>query len=105
MLLILLLASVGLQVWAWRSLQKRVVSGAITKLGALLRYGAWALTSLLSFAGLFLAAVAAEELTGAAIIPEPLGRAVLPMAAVLLGVAGLGSASSSGVGWCGERQA
>jgi hypothetical protein len=61
------------------------MSGAITKLAALLQYGAWALTPLIVFTGLFLGAVAAEELTGAAIIPELLGRAVLPVAALLLG--------------------
>ena len=90
MLLIPLVASVALQVWAWRRLQKRVMSGAITKLAALLQYGAWALTPLIVFTGLFFAAVGAEELTSAAIIPELLGRAVLPLAAFLLGIAALG---------------
>ena len=90
MLLILLVASVALQIWAWRRLQKRVVSGAVTKLVALLQYAAWALTPLLLFIGLFLGAVGAEELTGAAIIPEPLARATLLIAAGLLGFAALG---------------
>ena len=90
MLLIPLVASVAIQVWAWRRLQERVMSGAITKLAALLQYGAWAATPLIVFTGLFFAAVGAEELTSAAIIPELLGRAVLPLAAFLLGIAALG---------------
>ena len=90
MLLVLLLGSIGLQAWAWRSLQRRVISGTVSKSGALLRYGGWALVPLVLFMGLFLGAIGAEELSGAAIIPEPLGRAALPVAALLLGVAGLG---------------
>jgi hypothetical protein len=90
MILVLLSAAVALQAWAWRRLRQRVTSGAMTKLAALLQYGAWALTPLVFFIGLFLAAVGAEELTGAAIIAEPLGRAVLLVTAVLLGVAAIG---------------
>lgn len=66
------------------------MAGAITRPGALLRYGGWALVPLSLFMGLCLGAVGAEELTGAAIIPESLGRAALPAAALLLGVAALG---------------
>ena len=90
MLLVLLLGSIGLQAWAWRSLQRRVTSGTVSKPAALLRYGGWALVPLLLFTGLFLGAIGAEELSGAAIIPELLGRAALPVAALLLGIAGLG---------------
>jgi hypothetical protein len=90
MLLGLLLGSIALQVWAWRSLQRRVMSGTVTKPTALLRYGGWALLPLLLFAGLFLGAIGAEELSGVAIIPEPLARIALPVAALLLGIAGLG---------------
>ena len=90
MLLVLLLGSVGLQAWAWRSLQRRIIAGAGSKPAALLRYGGWALVPFLLFTGLFLGAIGAEELSGAAVIPEPLGRAALPVAALLLGIAGLG---------------
>jgi hypothetical protein len=77
-------------VWAWRSLQRRVISGAVAKPAALLRYAGWALLPLLVFVGLFLSAIGAEELSGAAIIPEPLARVALLVAALLLGIAGLG---------------
>ena len=90
MLLILLFASTALQVWAWRRLRNRVMSGTMTKLGALFQYGAWALTPFLVFIGVLLGAVGAEELTGTAIVPEPFARAVLLMATLLLGIAILG---------------
>jgi hypothetical protein len=95
MLLGLLLGSIALQVWAWRSLQRRVMSGAVTRPAALLRYGGWALLPLLLFVGLFLSAIGAEELTGTATIPEPLARIALLIAALLLGLAGLGWLSFS----------
>ena len=86
MLFVLLPGSVALQVWAWRSLRKRVMAGANTKTGAVLRYGGWALVPLALFLGIYLGAVGFEELSGAAIIPESLGRTALPVAALLLGV-------------------
>ena len=82
------------------------MAGAVTKPAALLRYGAWALVPLLLFTGLFLGAIGAEELSGAAIIPELLGRAALPFAALLLGVAGLGWAQLlTSVHWSGGCRA
>jgi hypothetical protein len=90
MLLVLLLGSVALQIRAWQTLRRRVVSGELTRLGGLVRYGAWAVAPGLLFVAAFLGLVGLEELSGAAIIPEPLGRAALPAAALLLGVAGLG---------------
>jgi len=90
MLLLLPLGAVALQSWAWRSLRSRFLAGVVSKPAALVRYGGWALVPLLFWAGLLLGAVAAEELSGAAIISEPVGRATLPLAALLLAIAGLG---------------
>ncbi|MGH9462259.1 MAG: hypothetical protein ACRD1X_13635 [Vicinamibacteria bacterium] len=67
----------------------------MTRLGASVRYGVWAVAPLLLFIGSFLGLVGVEELSGSAIIPEPMGRVVLPMSALLLGIAGLGWASFS----------
>lgn len=98
-LLILVLAAVGLQAWAWRRLLQRVASGTMRKPRALLLYGVWALAPLVLFIGLFMGAVGIEELTKAAVIPEPLARAALPTAAMLLGIAMLGWGSF--LVWCG----
>lgn len=90
MLLPVLVAAVAIQVWAWQTLDQRVTSGTISKGAAVLRYGGWALTPLIVCIGLFAGAVGAEELTGAAIIPELVGRSALPVAALLLVAAVLG---------------
>lgn len=90
MLLPVLIAAVALQVWAWQRLDQRLTSGAISKAGAVLRYGGWALAPLLLFIGLLAGASGTEELTGAAIIPELVARSALPAAALLLGMALLG---------------
>jgi len=90
MLLFLLAGSVALQAWAWQRLRRRVVSGGISRLGGSVRFGAWALAPLLAFVGFFLGLVGLEELSGAALIPEPVGRAALPIAALLLAIAGIG---------------
>jgi hypothetical protein len=60
-----------------------------------MRYSAWALAPLVLLAGLFFGVIGLEEVSGAAVLPEPLGRATLPAAAVLLGLAGLGMLSFS----------
>jgi Kef-type K+ transport system membrane component KefB len=56
------------------------------------RYGLWAGVPLLLFVALFFAAVGLEEWLGVALLPEPLSRVTLLIAAFLLGVAGVGSA-------------
>jgi len=95
MLLVLLVGSIALQIWAWRRLRGRVVAGDVTRFGGVVRYGGWAFAPLLLYVGFFFGLVGLEELSGAAIIPEPVGRATLPVAALLLGVALLGSLSFS----------
>lgn len=102
MILILLVGTITLHLWAWRRLQSRIKSGAMSKVAALLQYGAWALAPPILFVALSLSAVGVEELTGAAIISEPLGRAALLISAVLLGIAGVGWVSFAivcGVVW------
>jgi hypothetical protein len=91
MFLLVLLGSVALQAWAWRDLRRRIQAGSLTKLAAVVRYSAWALAPLVALAALFVGVIALEEVTGAAILPEPLGRATLPAAAVLLCLAGSGT--------------
>jgi hypothetical protein len=93
MLLLLLLACVALQAWAWRNLRRRIQSGSLTKLGAVMRYGAWSIAPLVALAALFFGVIGLEEVMGRAILPELLGRAMLPAAAVLLCLAGLGTLS------------
>ena len=90
MLLLLLVGCIALQAWAWRSLRSRIRSGNLTKLAAVVRYSAWALAPLVALATLFFGVIGLEEVTGAAVLPEPIGRATLPAAAVLLCLAGLG---------------
>lgn len=90
MLFVLLVGSVALQAWAWRRLRRRVATGEFTRFGGSIRYGGWALVPLLLFVGVFFGLVGLEELSGGAIISEPMGRATLPMAILLLGIAGLG---------------
>jgi len=91
MFLLLLLGCVAMQAWAWVSLRRRIVSGSLTRLGAIVRYTGWAVAPLVLLAALFFGAVGLEEVTGAAVLPELIGRAALPAAAVLLGLAGLGA--------------
>jgi hypothetical protein len=95
MFLLLLLGCVALQAWAWVSLRRRVLSGNLTRLGAIVRYTGWAVAPLVLLAALFFGAIGLEEITDAAVIPELLGRATLPAAAVLLVLAGLGVCSFS----------
>jgi hypothetical protein len=95
MFLLFLLGCVALQTWAWVSLHRRVLSGSLTKLGAIVRYTGWALVPLVLLAALFFGAVGLEELTGTAVIPELLGRAVLPASGVFLVLACLGICSFS----------
>lgn len=90
MFLLLLLGCIALQAWAWRSLRSRIRSGGLTKLAAVVRYSAWALAPLAALTALFLGGIGLEEVTGAAVLPEPLGRAALPAAAALLCLAALG---------------
>lgn len=90
MLLAFLLAPAGLQVWAWRRLRARLASGELTRRGALVRHGGWALAPFPSLVGLLSLPVGLGKLSGAAIVPEPRGRGALPTAALLLGVAGPG---------------
>lgn len=90
MILVLLVGVVALQAWVWQRLRIRVLSGEITRLGALVRYAGWALLPALSCVAGFFGLVGLEEVSGAAIVPEPVGRLALPASALLLGVGVLG---------------
>ena len=90
MLLVLLAGSVALQAWAWRRLLRRVAAGEVARLEGSVRYGGWAVVPLLLLVAFFFGLVGLEELFDSAIIPELLGRAALPIAMLLLGVAALG---------------
>jgi hypothetical protein len=90
MLSVLVAGSVALQAWCWRSLRRRVVAREMTRLGGSLRYAGWAALPLLVFLASLLALVGLEELSAAAIVPEPAARAALPMVALLAGIGGLG---------------
>ena len=91
MLFLLPLASGALQAWAWRHLCRRVRTGELTKLSAAVRYGSWAFTPLLLFVGSFFGAVGLEEWLEVSLVSEPMGRAALPMAVLLLGIGATGS--------------
>lgn len=60
MLLVLLVGSLALQAWAWWSLRRRVLCGEMTRLGASVRYGGWAVAPLVLFIGFFLGLVGVE---------------------------------------------
>ncbi len=90
MLLVLLVGSVALQVWAWRHLWERVETRRLTRLGSFIRYGLWASAPLLLFVAFFFSAVGLEEWFGVSVLSEPMARATLPVAAFLLGIAVVG---------------
>ena len=92
MVLFVLAAVLALQAWTWHRISRRIASGQLTKLQGALRYGVWAVVPLLLFVALFFAAVGLEEWSGVAVLPESLSRVIVLTAALLLGVAGLGSA-------------
>lgn len=85
MLLIPLLVGIVIQAWAWRRLQGRLATGAVTRPGAIGRYGAWAFAPFVGAALMLLGAIGAEEATGTAIIPEAVARST-PLVAAALGV-------------------
>ncbi len=87
MLVLFLMVSVGLQIWAWRSQIQRVRVGALTKMGGALRYAGWAFLPLLLFASVYLAMVGVEEWLHVAVIEERTALLALPM----LGLSTLGS--------------
>lgn len=93
MLLVLLVGSLALQVWAWRTISKRIEWGGMTKLQGAARYAFWAFLPLLVFVGIFFGAVGVEEWLGVALISEPVARGT-PLVALLL-------FTLSGLGWLG----
>lgn len=89
--LLILVAVLALQGWAWHRLSGEVKSGALTKLQAGVRYSVWSLVPLLVFLAGFVGAVGLEEWLGIALLSELMGRSTLLIAALLLAGALLGS--------------
>lgn len=85
---VFLIVSVGLQVWAWRSLIPRVRAGALTRMAGATRYASWAFLPLMLFVGTYLAMVGVEEWLHVALLEERTALLALPM----LGLSTLGSA-------------
>ena len=87
MFLVFLISSLGLQVWAWRSLIRRVQIRALTRLQGTARYAGWAFLPVLLFVGVFFAMVGLEEWLHMALIEERAALLALPV----LGLSTLGS--------------
>jgi len=87
MFLIYLIGCVGMQVWAWRSVVRRLQGGTITRLQGASRYAGWAFLPVLLFVGGFAAMVGIEEWLQVALIEE---RAAL-LAFPVFGLAVLGT--------------
>ncbi len=90
MLFVVLVVSVAVQASGWRRLWRHVEARSVTRLGASLRYGLWALAPLFLFVGSIFTAVGLEEWLGVSLVSELMGRATLPVAASLLGLATAG---------------
>jgi hypothetical protein len=70
MFFVCLIGSVGLQVWAWRRLIRRLKDGTTTKLRGAASYAAWAFLPVLVFGGGFAVMVGLEEWLQVALIYE-----------------------------------
>ena len=79
---IFLIGCVALQVWAWRTVLRRLQGGTITRLQGALRYAGWAFLPVLLFVGGFAAMVGLEELTDAALIDERAALLAFPALAL-----------------------
>lgn len=87
MLLIYLIGCVGMQVWAWRSVVRRLNGGTITRVQGASRYAAWAFLPVLLFVGGFAGMVGIEEWLRTTLVEE---RAAL-LAVPVSGLAVLGT--------------
>jgi hypothetical protein len=89
MFLIYLMGCVGIQVWAWRSLIRRLRGGTLTRLQGVCRYAGWAFLPILLFVGGYAAMVGIEEWLHVAIIAERAALLVFPV----FGLSVLGTAA------------
>jgi hypothetical protein len=87
MLLVLLIGSVALQAWAWRSLARRIRHGALTRVQGAARFAGWAFLPVALFVAGFFAMVGLEEWLDVPLIEERGALLFLPV----LGTAILGS--------------
>lgn len=89
MFLIYLMGCVGIQVWAWRSLIRRLRGGTITRFQGVSRYAGWAFLPILLFVGGFAALVGIEEWLQVALIEERAALLIFPV----FGLSSLGAAA------------
>jgi hypothetical protein len=89
MFVALLIGSIVLQAWAWRSLAGRLRGGALTRLQTAARYAGWAFLPVLLFVAVFMAMVGLEEWLKVALIEERAALLALPVVALsVLGTIG-----------------
>jgi hypothetical protein len=79
MFLVYLIGCVAMQVWAWRSLIKRLRGGTITRLQSASRYAGWAFLPVLLFVGGFVAMVGIEEWLHVAFVEERAALLAFPV--------------------------
>ena len=79
MFLIFLIGSVGVQVWAWRSVVRRLQDGAITRMQGASKYAGWAFLPVILFVGGFAAMVGIEEWLQVAIVEERAALLAFPV--------------------------
>ena len=72
-----LVAILGVPVAAWHFLLPRIRGGTISSLRGFGLYALASLSPTILYLGFFFALVGIEELTGAALIPEEMGRSLL----------------------------
>jgi hypothetical protein len=85
----LLIGSIVLQAWAWRSLVGRLRAGTLTRLQTAARYAGWAFLPALSFVAVFVAMVGLEEWLGVALVEERAALLAWPVLALsVLGTIG-----------------
>jgi hypothetical protein len=85
----LLIGSIILQAWAWRSLAGRLQGDTLTRLQTASRYAGWAFLPVLLFVAAFMAMVGLEEWLKVALIEERAALLAVPVLALsVLGTIG-----------------
>lgn len=82
MFLVCLIGSVGLQVWAWRRLIRRLRAGTITTLRGASAYAAWAFLPVVLFVVGFAVTVGIEEWLQVPLVEERAALWALPVFAL-----------------------
>jgi hypothetical protein len=79
MFVLFLIGCLGVQVWAWRSVGRRLQAHTITRLRAFWTYAGWAFLPVLLFVGGFAAMVGIEEWLQIAVIGERAALLAFPV--------------------------